>query len=159
MAGSNIMTEQFEDADELYFWIDDNFKGNRPEHERHISRSFFTNRIENYRELSTDWDIKTTPPRNPHETRARKGNPEKYGVLFFVIRDIRPLDVTILYTPNQNNPAHSDICCDSTLTLSQITQLARKIREKADWKIYYNEPVMQQNHVELVNIDEIEFSE
>ncbi|KKM94441.1 hypothetical protein LCGC14_1198280 [marine sediment metagenome] len=139
------MTFQFEEFDELYCWIYDEFKGKKPEGERYISRSFFINRLNDFHELSTDWDKKTNPSRNPHETRARKGAPEKYGVLFFAVGALRSLDVTIHYTPKPDNPAHSDIRCDPSLSRSLITQLARKIRELADWKIYFTEPVLYRN--------------
>ncbi len=129
----------FEDTDELYFWIENRFGGNKPP--GHISRSFIKNRLRSHYELSTDWDKKTVPPRNPHQTRARKGRPEKYGVLFFVYGRVITLNVTIVYTPTPENSAHTDVKCNPELPPSEINRLAHQMRDLTRWKINYGDPI------------------
>lgn len=140
MVESNTITANFENLDELYNRIHKMWKAEDKASD-YISRSFFKERLHKYSEISVDWDKFTIPPKNPHYTRSYKANPENYGVIFFLIQKLKQIDVTILYTPKKDNPAHTGIKCDPTISVSLKNKIARQLQQTARWKIPFNEHV------------------
>lgn len=55
--------------------------------------------------LSVDWERFSTP----QWTQSRKGNSENYGVLSMLTGLVREIPLIVDYTPNEDNPAHTNI--------------------------------------------------
>ncbi len=126
------------DNHELYRFMHETYK--RISDPNFISKSSF--KIDN-RRVSVDWDQKTSPPCNPHETRAKNGNPSKYGVIFLVPKEIREKDFNAEYQPTNGNPAHSNIVIPEEMSLSDENKIKTTLRSLSYWKIRYDDPVQQ----------------
>lgn len=130
--------EAVKDDHELYRFIHEVFRSEN-KGEDYISPSslkFHSNG------LSTDWDQKTIPPENPKYTRRQPKNnpPEKYGVIGFLAKKIRGLNLEITPEPTQTNPAHTLVINNEEI-LYDLDEIVYNLAELATWKIHFSDPV------------------
>ena len=131
--------EIFEENQELYRFIHEIFF-NKKKGNDYISPASLKF---NQDGLSTDWDQKTIPPKNPHYTRSQpKKHPTKeYGVIAFVVRDVKNFNLKIKYNPIVDDPAHTLISSIDENSEHLIDEIIEKLANKAIWKINFGAPL------------------
>ncbi|MEJ2250389.1 MAG: hypothetical protein P8Y70_14990 [Candidatus Lokiarchaeota archaeon] len=132
------------DEDSLYEFIHETYHSpnkTKREGSLYISRSFFKRKIEESLQLSADWDKKTIPPFDPQYTQNHKNEPDKYGVISQIAKNLEGIHngIDIEYTPKNENQAHCDINFDEILVNDKklLNRIVREMREISRWEIQY----------------------